>query len=103
MPLTLVYRVAWVADGDTITLRNGQRVRLVQIDTPEVYFTQECFAQESSARTRGGPGRRYSPPVAVIMVTGPGRRAYSHPLATVGRVEPGRGAPPTRVLVIRAP
>ena len=48
----MVYRVARVADGDTITLRNGQRVRLVQIDTPEVYFTQECFGQESSARTK---------------------------------------------------
>jgi endonuclease YncB( thermonuclease family) len=37
-----VYRVDHVADGDTITLRNGQRVRLVQIDTPEVYFGTEC-------------------------------------------------------------
>jgi endonuclease YncB( thermonuclease family) len=33
-----VYRVDHVADGDTIALRNGQRVRLVQIDTPEIYF-----------------------------------------------------------------
>ena len=44
--------MARVADGDTITLGNGQRVRLVQIDTPEVYFTQECFGPESSARTK---------------------------------------------------
>jgi endonuclease YncB( thermonuclease family) len=27
-----VYRIARVADGDTVTLGNGQRVRLVQID-----------------------------------------------------------------------
>jgi endonuclease YncB( thermonuclease family) len=31
-----VYRVDHVVDGDTIALRNGQRVRLVQIDTPRV-------------------------------------------------------------------
>jgi IstB-like ATP binding protein len=30
----LVYRIDHVVDGDTIALRNGQRVRLVQIDTP---------------------------------------------------------------------
>jgi hypothetical protein len=47
-----VYRVERVADGDTITLRNGQRVQLVQIDTPEVYIGQECFGQEASARTK---------------------------------------------------
>jgi endonuclease YncB( thermonuclease family) len=47
-----IYRVAKVADGDTITLRNGQSVRLVQIDTPEVYFTTECFGPEASARTK---------------------------------------------------
>ena len=51
-PPPSVYRVERVADGDTITLRNGQRVRLVQIDTPEVYFVQECFGRESSARTK---------------------------------------------------
>ena len=32
-----VYRVGRVIDGDTIELRNGQHVRLVQIDRPEVY------------------------------------------------------------------
>lgn len=44
-----VYRVDHVADGDTITLRNGQRVRLVQIDTPEVYFGSECYGRQASA------------------------------------------------------
>jgi endonuclease YncB( thermonuclease family) len=29
-----IYRIDHVSDGDTVVLRNGQRVRLVQIDTP---------------------------------------------------------------------
>jgi endonuclease YncB( thermonuclease family) len=40
--------VASVADGDTLTLRDGRRVRLVQIDTPEV-GTGECYSR--AART----------------------------------------------------
>ena len=47
-----VFRVDHVADGDTITLRNGQRVRLVQIDTPEVYFGTECYGRAASKRTK---------------------------------------------------
>ncbi len=47
-----VFRVERVVDGDTIALANGQRVRLVQIDTPEVYFGVECYGREASARTR---------------------------------------------------
>jgi endonuclease YncB( thermonuclease family) len=47
-----VFRVDHVADGDTITLRNGQRVRFVQIDTPEVYFGVECYGRQASARTK---------------------------------------------------
>lgn len=41
-----------VADGDTIDLRDGVIVRLVQIDTPEVYFTPECFGKQASAETK---------------------------------------------------
>jgi len=47
-----VYRVARVADGDTLTLGNGQRVRLVQIDTPEVYFGAECYGRAASRQTK---------------------------------------------------
>jgi endonuclease YncB( thermonuclease family) len=47
-----VYRIDHVADGDTVTLRNGQRVRLVQIDTPEVYFGTECYGPQASATTK---------------------------------------------------
>ena len=36
-------------DGDTIELNNGQRVRLVQIDTPEVYGGYECYGPAASA------------------------------------------------------
>jgi endonuclease YncB( thermonuclease family) len=44
-----VFVVDRVVDGDTIALRNGQRVRLVQIDTPEVYFGVECYGRQASA------------------------------------------------------
>lgn len=45
-------RVDHVADGDTIDLTNGERVRLVQIDTPEEYFTPECYGLAAAAVTR---------------------------------------------------
>jgi micrococcal nuclease len=41
--------VARVIDGDTIELIGGQRVRLVQIDTPEKHV--ECFGDQASALT----------------------------------------------------
>jgi endonuclease YncB( thermonuclease family) len=44
-----VYRIDHVSDGDTVALRNRLRVRLVQIDTPEV----------SSAASVTGGRRRY--------------------------------------------
>ncbi len=40
-----------VADGDTIVLRGHVTVRLVQIDTPEVYFHPECYGEQASAET----------------------------------------------------
>jgi hypothetical protein len=51
----LVYRVDHVVDGDTMALRNGQRVRLVQIDTPEVFFGTECYGRAASAQTKARP------------------------------------------------
>jgi micrococcal nuclease len=42
--------VARVIDGDTIELVGGQRVRLVQIDTPEK--REECYGDAASALTR---------------------------------------------------
>src|SRR5262245_28608267 len=46
------YRIDHVTDGDTVVLRNGQRVRLVQIDTPEVFFGTECYGPQASAATK---------------------------------------------------
>jgi endonuclease YncB( thermonuclease family) len=45
-------RIDHVADGDTVALTNGRRVRLVQIDTPEVYFSAECYGSQVSATTK---------------------------------------------------
>lgn len=49
---TTVARIDHVADGDTVALTNGRRVRLVQIDTPEVYFGTECYGPQASATTK---------------------------------------------------
>lgn len=38
-----------VTDGDTIRLRGGARVRLVQVDTPEVRGNAECGGRAASA------------------------------------------------------
>ena len=46
-------RIDHVADGDTVDLTNGAKIRLVQIDTPEVYFAPECYGKQASAITKG--------------------------------------------------
>jgi micrococcal nuclease len=51
-PWQATYRIDHVTDGDTVVLRNGQKVRLVQIDTPEVYFGTECYGPQASATTK---------------------------------------------------
>ena len=60
-------RIAYVIDGDTVQLTNGRRVRLVQIDTPEVYNSPECYGEQASAITkrllpRGTTVRLYAEP-----------------------------------------
>lgn len=45
-------RIAYVIDGDTVDLTNGARVRLVQIDTPEVYNSPECYGEQASTLTK---------------------------------------------------
>ena len=40
-----------VADGDTVVLSSGETIRLVQIDTPEVYGDTECYGRQASALT----------------------------------------------------
>jgi endonuclease YncB( thermonuclease family) len=57
-------RIDHVVDGDTVDLANGQKVRLVQIDTPEVYFTPECFGSQASAITK-----RLLPPGTLVRLS----------------------------------
>ena len=45
-------RIDRVVDGDTVDLTNGAKIRLVQIDTPEVYFGVECYGPQASAETK---------------------------------------------------
>jgi micrococcal nuclease len=45
-------RVTKVTDGDTIHLEGLGSVRLIGIDTPEVYGGVECFGREASAFTK---------------------------------------------------
>src|SRR5690242_259403 len=40
--------VAYVYDGDTLTLTSGYRVRLVQIDTPEL-GSGECYSRAAKS------------------------------------------------------
>lgn len=43
-------RVVHVADGDTVTLENGEKVRYIGIDAPELHETpakSTCFGQEA--------------------------------------------------------
>jgi endonuclease YncB( thermonuclease family) len=49
-----------VADGDTVVLTGGETIRLVQIDTPEVYGDTECYGRQASALTESilPPGTR---------------------------------------------
>jgi micrococcal nuclease len=43
--------VSYVVDGDTIALANGRRVRLLQIDAPEL-GTGECYSRKSTKELR---------------------------------------------------
>ena len=43
---TAASNVAKIVDGDTITMSNGERVRLLQIDTPEL-ASKECYGDEA--------------------------------------------------------
>ena len=45
-------RIEFVIDGDTVALTNGRHVRLVQIDTPEVYYSPECYGKQASRITK---------------------------------------------------
>ena len=57
-------RIDHVADGDTVDLTNGAKIRLVQIDTPEVYFSPECYGPQASKTTK-----RLLPPGTLVRLT----------------------------------
>jgi micrococcal nuclease len=71
-------RIDHVADGDTVDLTNGQKVRLVQIDTPEVYFSPECYGKKASAITK-----RLLPPGTLVRLT---REPKTDSVDSYGRV-----------------
>ena len=50
VPKPQTARVDHVADGDTFTLRNGERVRIIGIDAPEEYFGKhDCGSKPAAA------------------------------------------------------
>jgi endonuclease YncB( thermonuclease family) len=64
--------VASVYDGDTLTLRDGRRVRLLQIDTPEL-GSGECYSR--AART------------ALVALAPPGKRVVLEPDPALDRTD----------------
>ena len=68
--LTIRGQVSRVVDGDTVKIRARgavTTVRLVGIDTPEVYGRRECFGPQASARAK----RLLKPRTQVRVVTDP--------------------------------
>ena len=45
---TAVSNVSKVVDGDTMTMSNGEKVRLIQIDTPEL-ASRECYGIQAKS------------------------------------------------------
>jgi len=64
--------VSRVVDGDTLVLKNGQRVRLIGIDTPEMHTSEKLYRQ----------ARRSKTDIQKIMELG--RRAYQFTRNLVG-------------------
>lgn len=50
--ISIEVKVTRVIDGDTIVLEDGQVVRYIGIDTPEVSQGTECFAKESTNKNK---------------------------------------------------
>jgi micrococcal nuclease len=81
-------RIEYVIDGDTVALTNGRHVRLVQIDTPEVYFSPECYGKQASRITK----HLLPPGTAVLLYREPKTDAvdaYGRLLRYVFRVRDG--------------
>jgi micrococcal nuclease len=56
------FRIQYVIDGDTVVLANGEHVRLVQIDTPELRG-DECYGAQARTLLR-----RLIPPGTTVRV-----------------------------------
>jgi endonuclease YncB( thermonuclease family) len=56
-----------VIDGDTIVLRNGAHVRLLQIDAPESHFGHECYSDRATWALR----KLLPPGTRVVLRTDP--------------------------------
>lgn len=46
------YTVTRVVDGDTVILSNGEYVRYIGIDTPEIFPQVECYAEAAVERNK---------------------------------------------------
>jgi endonuclease YncB( thermonuclease family) len=83
-----VARIGYVVDGDTVALTNGERVRLVQIDTPEVFNSAECYGEQASVITK-----RLLPPGTLVRLYGESKTdavdGYGRLLRYVFRVSDG--------------
>lgn len=81
-------RIGHVVDGDTVDLTNGARIRLVQIDTPEVYGSPECYGKQASVITK-----RLLPPGTLVRLRREPKTdavdAYGRLLRYVTRVRDG--------------
>jgi len=58
-----LFRIQAVVDGDTVVLANGQHIRLIQIDAPEVYPVAECYGVTARSALR-----RLLPPGTTVRV-----------------------------------
>jgi endonuclease YncB( thermonuclease family) len=47
-----VFRNDHGAEGDTVDLTKGAKVRLVQLETTEVYFRPQCYGRQASTLTK---------------------------------------------------
>jgi micrococcal nuclease len=75
-----------VIDGDTLVLEGGERVRLIQIDTPETHGGTECYGEQASRELR-----RLLPEGAVVRVQGdPALDARDHYDRRLGYVLRGK-------------
>ncbi|HEV7567356.1 MAG TPA: thermonuclease family protein [Microbacteriaceae bacterium] len=87
-----------VADGDTFTLRGGNRVRIIGIDAPEEYFGRhDCGSKPAAALLQ-----RLLPPGTRVTVRRdsiqPNRDRYQRLLRYVGRT----GVPDVGLAMIRS-